>query len=194
MKKRMRIYSYLLNNSYKEVHQASIHSACHVLPAYTCRIVKELRKKGVLHKRYRNSVFVKDPLQLAFAIAFNSKPPEPIMFDGSSFSNILSVLENTQYALTMESGEAVYRGKKPKVVYAYLLGRDIDIVESSFRRSFKRYNLVVYPSDIFSFLFVENKDGVWLTSKYNLFVDLLRMYGSKRAVSFAKDFKLFESL
>ncbi len=194
MRKRLRIYSYLLNNSYKEVHQAFIHSACQVLPAYTCRIVKELREKGILDKNYRNSVFVKDPLRLAFAIAFNSRAPEPITFDGSSFTNIMSVLENTNYALSLDSAEAIYRDKNPDIVYAYVLGRDIGIIESAFKRSFKRYNLIVYPSDIFYFAFVENKRGMWLTSKYTLFVDLLREYGSERALKFAKDFKLFNSL
>lgn len=193
MIKKHRVYSFLINNAYKELHQASISSACKCTPEYTCKLVKNLIQKKVLVKNYRNSVFVTNPLMLCFILAFEKRKIKPLMYRAPDNKSIISVLNRTVHSLTLDSALKVKNGKELKKVFARVLGRDLHVIESSFDKTKNNPDLVIYPSDSFNFINQELFNDYFLVSEYDLFVDLLQDSRVNAALSFAKEFKIFKT-
>ncbi len=192
--KRFRVYSFLINNAYKEVPQASISNSCKCTPEYTCKLLKKLASKNIVLKNYRNSVFVTNPLMLCFQLALERELTPPLLYKAPSYKDVKEVLNNTIYSLTMTSALNVKEGKTPKVIEAYVLGKDVDIIESNFQRARKNPDLIVYPSDHFRFIKQELIEDTFLVTDADLFVDLLSCCKMNKAFKFAKDYKIFKGI
>lgn len=180
-----------MNNAFKELHQASIHSACKCTPAYTSKVLKKLIKKGIVKKNYKNSVFVKNPLILSFQLAFNQDMVKPVKFSTPSFKDVKKTLQATIYSITLNSAFKVLKGEKPKEVHAYVLGRDIELIHSTFPQVKKGSNLLVYPCDHFKFLKQELIKDVFTVTKEDLFTDLIRQGEMKKGFELVEKYKLF---
>jgi hypothetical protein len=194
MIKKHRVYSFLINNSYKTIHQATIHSTCNCTAEYTCKLIKKLIKKGIVLKNQRNSVFVKNPLMLSFILAFESTKKKPLMYKTPKFKDLLSVLKQTTYSLTLDSALEIKKHKLPEKVQAYVLGKDINILNNNFRITSNNPDLIVYPSDHFSFIKQQLIDDKFLVTDYDLFIDFLKNNKLNKAIIFAKKYKLFKTI
>jgi hypothetical protein len=115
------------------------------------------------------------------------------LFKTPNFKSVLSVLNHTIYSLTLDSAVQIRKGNTPRIVQAYVLGKDMGVLESSFQRTRKNPDLIVYPSDHFKFLKQQVRDNIFLVSDYDLFVDLLINDKLNEALFFAKNYKLFKT-
>ncbi|MBN1923826.1 MAG: hypothetical protein JW791_03645, partial [Nanoarchaeota archaeon] len=189
-----RVYNFLLNNAYKKINQSTITTACHCTPEYTCKIIKKLKNKGVIIKNSRNSLFVNNPLILSFLLSFEQKTPTPVMYKTPGYEDAISVLNDTIYSLTLDSAEKIKQNKKPKIIQAYVLGKDLQTLDNKFTRTTRDANLVVYQADHFRFLNQQMVNNTFLATDYEIFTDLLRASKTGKAFKFAKDFKLFKGI
>ena len=183
----------MINNAYKEVHQATIYKTCQCTPEYTCKLLKELTRKGIIVKNYRNSILVRDPLTLSFVLGFEKNRTQPLMFKAPDFKDLLETLNQTIYSLTLNSALQVKQGRTPMKTQAYILGKDVEMINSNFRRVYKNPDLIVYPSDYFCFLKQQLHNNIFLVTDNDLFVDLINHSSVNKALSFAKKYKLFKT-
>jgi len=185
---------FLINNAHKEIRQSIIHTMCNATPAYACKLLKELKSKGIIEKNYRNTIKVINPLMLCFLLAYEKKLPKPAMFKTTNYKNVMSVLQNTIYSFTLGTAVKIRENNQPSIIYAYVLGKDMQLLEKEFTRTRRNPDMVIYPADSFKFLKQELVNNVFTATLPDLFTDFLRAGKTSEAFRLAKKYKLFRNI
>jgi len=184
MFKKHRIYSFLISTPYKDIKQKSIHEICNCTPEYTSKLLKKLQKKGIVEKNNKNTVKLIQPLKLCFILSFEEQQKKPLLYQITNLKDLKQVLSKTIYSITNESAILIKSDEKPKTIFAYVLGKDIDIIDENFQRVRKNPDLIVYPSDHFRFIKQQLINETFLATDFEIIVDLLKSNKTKEAMKY----------
>ncbi|VVB76433.1 Uncharacterised protein [Candidatus Tiddalikarchaeum anstoanum] len=193
MKAKQKIYHYLVNRAGKEVWQSNISKHCSCTPVFVTKVIKELIKLGVVSKNSKNTIEVNNPFLLCSLLAVQHRLPKPVYFSTPEFEDTMLILNKTTYSIALTSAVELLNNKKPDKIHAHLLEKDMDKLFDTLNPSNeKEANLIVYPAEQHQFTRQLLIRGIYTTTEYDTYTDLLRQNNIKEALKFSKENKLFE--
>lgn len=191
MSKKLRIYQYLVNHSGKEIKQSYIKEVCNCTKMYTSKILKQLIKKRIVLRERRNIIRVINPYLLCSIIAFERKLPKPILFRTPNYKDTIHILNKTIHSITNNSAIEVKNNKKPDIIRAHVLVKDVNFLLDNFNTTKRSANLIVYPAFPPQFNRQQLIQGHYLATDYDIYIDLLQGGRTKDALKFARKNELF---